>query len=199
MQTTKLDAHAFGAHAGFARRTLAWCIDAAIVLPFALGLTYFIERAVPWVQTLNALQDEVNSRAMLAAIDGTDFVSFVMSLRNDPVIESGAHALIAQSLHISVVFALAFAALSACWHIPGEAGVARGSMGKKLLGLQVIDGRTGKGLTIQQALLRHLAGTASWLSLNLGHLMAALPPDYTALHDRMTGTRVITRAPSSRN
>jgi hypothetical protein len=42
-------------------------------------------------------------------------------------------------------------------------------------------------------LLRHAAGSLSWLTLNLGHLLAALPPHKRALHDWIAGARVVHR------
>ncbi|MCR6495019.1 hypothetical protein LJB71_01325 [Thermomonas sp. S9] len=43
-----------------------------------------------------------------------------------------------------------------------------------------------------RVLLRHLAAGLSWASLNLGHALIAFPP-HLALHDRMSGTRVLAR------
>ena len=43
------------------------------------------------------------------------------------------------------------------------------------------------------ALKRHLAGTLSWLTLNIGHLFAARAPMHQALHDRIAHTQVLWR------
>src|SRR5690606_26061153 len=57
-------------------------------------------------------------------------------------------------------------------------------------GLRVTD-RAGRPPSLPRSLSRHLAGAASWLTLNLGHALAALPPRQLALHDRFAGTRVV--------
>jgi hypothetical protein len=48
----------------------------------------------------------------------------------------------------------------------------------------------GRRLDLGRAAIRHVAGLASWLTLNLGHALAALPPQHRALHDYLAGTRV---------
>ena len=48
------------------------------------------------------------------------------------------------------------------------------------------------------AVLRHVAGLLSWLTLNLGHALALLPPDKRALHDYIAGTRVVRDARGAR-
>ncbi|MDQ3039674.1 MAG: RDD family protein, partial [Pseudomonadota bacterium] len=62
--------------------------------------------------------------------------------------------------------------------------------GKRALALLVVSSG-GKTLTNGHALQRYLASSLSWLSLNLGHVLAALPPKHLALHDRISGTRVV--------
>ena len=38
--------------------------------------------------------------------------------------------------------------------------------------------------------MRHVAALASWLTGNLGHALAAVPPQKRALHDYIAGARV---------
>ena len=45
-----------------------------------------------------------------------------------------------------------------------------------------------------RSLLRNLAGLLSWLSLNFGHALAAVPPQHRALHDYLAGTQVLAHA-----
>ena len=70
------------------------------------------------------------------------------------------------------------------------------TLGKRALGLAVAEAQ-GRRLKGGHALLRFLAAAVSWLTLNIGHALAALPP-YLALHDRISETRVLRRAASKR-
>src|SRR5678815_6023522 len=62
--------------------------------------------------------------------------------------------------------------------------------GKRALALQVTD-LQGRRLDGARAAARHVAGALSWLTLNLGHALAAVPPQKRALHDYIAGTRVV--------
>ena len=68
---------------------------------------------------------------------------------------------------------------------------------QRALGLRVAD-EQGRRLKAGHALLRYLACGLSWLSLNVGHAMAALPPRHLALHDRLSDTRVLRRPGQAR-
>ena len=64
-----------------------------------------------------------------------------------------------------------------------------------MLGLVVAD-MQGAAPSLARSALRNLGGVLSWLSLNLGHALAAVPPRHRALHDYMAGTQVL--APPAR-
>src|SRR5690606_24149996 len=66
----------------------------------------------------------------------------------------------------------------------------RATPGKRALGMHVATA-SGNAPGTGRLLLRFVAGTLSWTSLNIGHLMAAMPPAHAALHDRASGTRVL--------
>ncbi|MEZ5465223.1 MAG: RDD family protein [Lysobacteraceae bacterium] len=76
-----------------------------------------------------------------------------------------------------------------------ESSKARGSLGKQALGIVVGD-RNGQPITFAHASARFLATTFSWLTLNLGHALAAWRKDKRALHDLLAGTRVLNRDPA---
>ena len=80
--------------------------------------------------------------------------------------------------------------LSLAWFAGFEGGRWQATPGKRLLGLQVIDD-DGLPPGVLRAGLRQAAGLLSWLSLNLGHALAAVPPRHQALHDRIAGIRVV--------
>ena len=89
-------------------------------------------------------------------------------------------------------FALACAGIALLWHGLGEASRWQGSPGKRAFGLIAtdIDGNRPASRARSRG---HFAGVASWITLNLGHLLAALPPQHRALHDLIAGTRVLLR------
>jgi hypothetical protein len=84
---------------------------------------------------------------------------------------------------------LLYALLACVWTVGFEASSWQATPGKRALGLSVVD-RDGRRLRSGGALLRFLAAGLSWLSLNIGHALAAFPP-YLALHDHASGTRVL--------
>lgn len=70
-----------------------------------------------------------------------------------------------------------------------EASSYQGTVGKWLVGLRVED-EAGYRLDLGQSFSRFFAGTASWATLNVGHLMAGWRPDGRAMHDLIAKTRV---------
>jgi len=62
--------------------------------------------------------------------------------------------------------------------------------GKMLFGIRVIR-RDGHDPTVSQAWFRPLGYVVSGLPLGLGFLLAAVPPHKVALHDLLSGTRVV--------
>jgi uncharacterized RDD family membrane protein YckC len=71
-----------------------------------------------------------------------------------------------------------------------ESSPARATLGKRLMGLVVVD-RDGGRLSLPHAFGRHAAALLNWLTLTVGWLLAALPPGKCALHDHVAGTRVV--------
>lgn len=84
---------------------------------------------------------------------------------------------------------LGYALLGALYFAGMEASPLRATLGKRLLGIHVVD-TDGQRIGPGRALLRYFAAGISWLVLNLGHAMAAWTADKRALHDYVAGTRV---------
>src|SRR5690606_41366539 len=102
-----------------------------------------------------------------------------------------AIAALSDAITAIVILPLLLASLLALlWFAAFEASPRQATPGKRALGLRVEDAR-GARIGFSRAALRHLAGTLPWLTLNLGHLLAALPPRRLALHDRFDGSRVM--------
>ena len=181
--------------AGLYRRSVAWSIDAAMLAPVALLLSWrwTAPAASVWIGAVEALLDH-GGRALGAAVTGGASIPlWVTSMLRDPQLTASIAALQAASWALAWPGVLAFALLGALYHGAGERSAWQGSPGKRLLGLRVHD-RHGQTLAIRQSLLRHVAGSLSWLTLNLGHALAALAPRHLALHDHCSGTRVVAGA-----
>lgn len=84
---------------------------------------------------------------------------------------------------------LVFVLLGAAYFICMEASSFQGTLGKYWTGLRV-ETISGQRLDHAQAATRFFAGTLSWASLNIGHMMAMWRPDGRALHDLLANTRV---------
>ena len=70
-----------------------------------------------------------------------------------------------------------------------ESSRHQASIGKRLLGIKVTN-MQGEPFALPQSIGRFLAAGLSWITLNLGHALAAWTPQRRALHDYVAGTRV---------
>lgn len=184
-----------GRPAGFWQRTAGWSLDAAVLLPLALLLSW------PWIagplRAAHARWDGLLhitgvaiAEALLAAHGAAAGLLLLASgLMHDPALLE-ANALLASALWAAAwPPMLAFVLLGAGWQVGFERSRWQASPGRRMLGLHVEDA-DGRRLSAWRALARHGAGALSWLTLNIGHLMAAVAPRHLALHDRISGTRV---------
>lgn len=164
------------------RRYAAWSLDAAMV---ALPLLAALRGALrPRWQALGPALEALIDAMLRALLQAAPGLPSPAALAADPAVAAFVSALGAALLPTMVVFACAMGA----WGAGFEAW--RGATpGKRALGLRVADARGGP-LAGWRHPLRQVAGLASWLTLNLGHLLAALPPRRQALHDRIAGARV---------
>lgn len=180
------------AHAPMVRRYAAWSLDAAAI---ALLTAAALHR--PIATGLDACSRALDAltRAMVggmqAAVDaGASPMALLQTSLADPTLHAAVLALAAALTRLLVLPMLAFAVLSLAWFAGFEGGRWQATPGKRLLGLQVIDD-DGLPPRVLRAGLRQAAGLLSWLSLNLGHALAAVPPRHQALHDRIAGIRVV--------
>ena len=118
-----------------------------------------------------------------------------LTLAVDPGLRDGSRALASALTHGLSSTALVFAVLLLLQHVAFEQSRWRGTAGKHVLGMMVADMR-GAAPSLSRSLLRNLAGSLSWLSLNAGHALAALPPQHRALHDYIAGAQVVLASPA---
>ena len=89
------------------------------------------------------------------------------------------------------IVAIGYLLLSALYFSSTESSAIQASVGKRLLGIKVVDS-SGKRIPFVRALGRWSAAGLSWLSLGLGFFMAAAGKK-RALHDIVSRTQVVDR------
>jgi len=178
------------APARFWPRYAAWSLDATLI---ALALAPFL-----WVRVSRDLDSLEHSfvtvldrfygsvAGQLNAGGAPDPVA----LLSDASIEQAIDSLQSALFDVMVVPIVAFSIAMLVWQVVGERSSWQGSLGKRALNLRVVD-RDGGQPAIARTVGRQVAGLVSWLTLNIGHAMAAIPPAHLALHDRLSGTRVV--------
>lgn len=180
--------------AGFWRRYAAWSLDAACLLPLALLLSasklgYALAAARMQVQAIASAFPRLLGDALATAQAPT---AMARQLLADPAMAAAAERLQSALGTLLVTPMLVYALLALPWSVLFEQSSWQATPGKRALGLRVADDR-GRRLKAGHALLRYLACGLSWLTLNVGHAMAALPPERLSLHDRLSDTRVLRR------
>lgn len=180
------------APAGLVRRYLAWSLD-AVPLAIAAGLSSrqaIATRLDAARAALDATMQRMTQLMDAALSTGQTPVELVLSSARDASLHALVRTAGAQFGTAVLTGLLAFAAVGALYHIGFEASRWQASPGKRALRLRVVD-RRGGAPGFARAAGRYAAGALSWLTLNLGHLFAGVPPHYLALHDRLSGTRVV--------
>jgi uncharacterized RDD family membrane protein YckC len=178
--------------ASFLRRSFAWLLDAIplALLATALAWHWAAPAAVRFSAGYRALSDLVAQRMVDGLLAGTQAPALAHALVRDPVLQAAAAHVQDALFALLVPWTLAYAALAFAWHVAGDLSPWRASPGKHALGLRV-EALDGAAPTAPQAMLREAAGALSWLTLNLGHALALLPPRRQSLHDRIARTRVV--------
>ncbi len=183
--------------AGFRARYAAWSLDAACLLPamVLLGASRMRHALTEAGAALHAFTRAL-PRLLDAALDAQQSpLLLARQLLTDPALAAASERL--QSAIGTLLFTplLLYVVLALPWSVLFEQSSWQATPGKRALGLVVTDAQ-GRRLRGGHALQRFLAASLSWLSLNIGHAMAALPP-HLALHDRLSDTRVLRQAASS--
>lgn len=184
--------------AGFWARYAAWSLDAACLLPLValLGASRLRHAFADARGALHVLATEI-PRLLGDALGSLQApADIARQLLADPAMAAATERL--QSAIGAILFTplLVYAVLALPWSVLFEQSPWQATPGKRALGLVVADAQ-GRRLKGGHALLRFLACGLSWLTLNLGHALAALPP-HLALHDRISDTRVLRLAGSPR-
>lgn len=162
--------------AGFWKRYVAYFIDIVLlyIVVEILSTLYFSFQAYSQAELLKDLLASLN-----AASESGD--------TPDPfVIMKSLEAILLPSLIFSSTAYFILAGIYFSWM---ESSPHQATLGKRLLGIKVTN-YLGEPIKLPQAIGRYLAATLSWVTLNLGHALAAWTPQRRALHDYVAGTRV---------
>lgn len=185
--------------AGFWQRYAAWSIDTALLaLPVTLLAWHAVHAGIARVSAAFDGLSEAMSRMLVDALTTQQPpASLAAAWLSDPALRAGIADLQSGIVAIVATPLLFYVVLALCWHVAFERSPLRASPGKRALGLVVGDTQ-GRRLPAGHALLRFLACGLSWLTLNIGHLMAGMPPRHLALHDRASDSRVVATAGTRR-
>ena len=183
------------APAGFWARYAAWSLDAACLLPLvALLSTSRIRHAASDARAaFDTLMQSIPPLLGDALSGAQSPVELAHQVLASPALANASTRLDDALTAIVVTPLLVYALLALLWSVSFEQSRWQATPGKRALGLVVADTQ-GRPLKAGHALLRFLAAGLSWLTLNLGHAMAALAPRHLALHDLASDTRVLRQA-----
>ncbi len=174
------------------QRYVAWSLDAACLIPLValLGGAHVRYAAANAGAAIAAIQ-QVLPRLMGSLLtDPQPTLLTAQAWLSDPALAAAVNQLQGALGEMLLTPLLLYALLVLLWSVGFESSRWQATPGKRALGLVVTD-VGGRGLKTGHALQRYLASSLSWLSLNIGHAMAALPPRHLALHDRISDTRVL--------
>ena len=150
-------------------------------------VAYFID-----FMLVSTVLNIVTTPLLLAAIVRPDSVLYDLAHADAAGLldaQAAVAALLPELLWLSAASMLGYVVLAGAYFIGMEASSRQATLGKQLLGLKVtaVDGsRPGLGRVVG----RFVAAGLSWLTLNVGHALAAWTRERRALHDFLAGTRV---------
>lgn len=162
--------------AGFWKRYVAYFVDIVIlyIAVEILSLLYFSFQAQ---SELSLLMDLLNS---LKAEQASGEIP-------DPyVLMQKIESLLLPALLFSTI---TYFILGGIYFSVMESSRQQATVGKRMLGIKVTNAN-GEPIRLPQAIARYCAASLSWISLNLGHALAAWTPERRALHDYIASTRV---------
>ncbi len=173
-------------------RYVAWSLDVACLLPLlALLASPRIEHAMASASAaIRSLQQALPRLMEGLLANPQPTMDMAQAWLADPHLADAVGRLQAALGDMLLTPLLLYALLALAWSVGFESSPWQATPGKRALGL-VVASDDGKKLTTGHALQRYLASSLSWLSLNIGHAMAALPPRHLALHDRISDTRIL--------
>jgi uncharacterized RDD family membrane protein YckC len=157
--------------AGFWKRFVAYFID------FVLVSTVLQVLMLPFLLTVDIDTDALGALLQPGAVPDAAMLQDMLQ-RLEPVL-----------VWLTIDSTLGYALVAGAYFIGMEGSRRQATLGKQLLGIKVTardGGPPGRGRVVG----RFFAAALSWLTLNLGHALAAWTHERRALHDFLAGTRV---------
>ena len=178
--------------AGFWHRCAAWSLDFTLLglLATALSWARLIAGWHASVTAAGGLSSALQSALGRTLEQGQASDTLYGNMLGDSTVIASADAMQSALVTMALSWLVAYAVIGLLYHVGFEQSPWQGSPGKHALRLRVVDAATGGPVALYQSIVRYMAGALSWLTLNLGHALAALPPQKRALHDYLSGTRV---------
>lgn len=185
--------------AAFWHRCAAWSLDFTVLGLLTTALSWS-RVAAGWHASVTAsdgLSTAMQSALGRALEQGQSADALSAALLGDAGVIASAEAMQSALVGMALSWLVVYAVVGLLYHVGFEQSSWQGSPGKHALRLRVVDAATDGPVALVRSILRHLAGALSWLTLNLGHALAAVPPQKRALHDYLSGTRVTMPADAS--
>lgn len=155
-------------------------------------IAYFIDTVILYVavEILSMLFFSLQGKSEIGAL-----IDLLRAVQTDSAVGSlpDPHALI-QKIETVILPALIFSTgayllIGSLYFSVSESSRYQATVGKYLIGIKVTTAE-GQPITWPRAMARYFAAGLSWMSLNLGHAIAAWTPQRRALHDYIANTRV---------
>ena len=174
--------------AGFWKRYVAYFIDVLLVwlVLELLARLFFPDLGSGQLDQL---------RAQLATVQDQSAVSPDLPSTYQSQMNMAMQAL-GQLFRLSLYSSLAYVAIGGAYFALCESSRWQATLGKRLVGIKVTDAGGGR-IDFGRALARFFAAGLSWMTLNIGHAMAAFGTERRALHDYVAGTRVENADPAN--
>ena len=162
--------------AGFWKRYVAYFVDIVIlyIAVEVLSTIYFSFQVHSEMETLTQLYNSL--KAGSAAGEQPDPYVLMQQLENVLM-----PALIFSTSVYFILGGIYFSVMESSRH--------QATIGKRMLGIKVTNAN-GEPIGLPQSVGRYCAASLSWITLNLGHALAAWTPERRALHDYIASTRV---------
>lgn len=162
--------------AGFWKRYVAYFIDIVIlyIAVEILSMLYFSFQAQSEIGLLTDLLNSLDAQSASGEmIDPQVLIKKLEAVLLPALVFSTCAYFILGGIYFSVM----------------ESSKHQATVGKRMLGIKVTNAN-GEPIRLPQSIGRYCAATLSWLTLNLGHALAAWTPQRRALHDYVASTRV---------
>jgi uncharacterized RDD family membrane protein YckC len=167
--------------AGFWKRYVAYFIDVVLVYLVIEGLAQVFFSGAVSAALAHVRQQLAAIQAQLAV--SPDLPSVYQAQINMAMQACGTLT------WLSLYYSLAYVVAGSAYFALCESSRWQATLGKRLLGIQVTDASGGR-IGLGRALGRFFAAGLSWMTMNIGHAMAAFGSERRALHDYVAGTRV---------